>query len=57
MVKQTSKKWRTCIEYADLNKAYLKDSFSLSKIDQLIDATFEHKLLNFMDTLSGYTRL
>lgn len=35
----------------------LKDSFSLPKIDQLIDATSGHKLLSFMDTFLGYNQI
>lgn len=27
-----------CIDFTDLNKAYSKDSFSLLRIDQLVDA-------------------
>ena len=33
LVKKPNGKWRTCIDYSDLNKAYLKDSFSLLHID------------------------
>ena len=39
MVKKASGKWRICIDYTDLNRACLKDSFPLPKIDQLVDAT------------------
>ena len=33
MVKKANSKWRICIDYIDLNKACLKDNFSLFKID------------------------
>ncbi|XP_077236546.1 uncharacterized protein LOC143878110 [Tasmannia lanceolata] len=39
MVKKSNGKWRTCIDFTDLNKACPKDSYPLPKIDQLIDAT------------------
>ena len=42
MVKKANEKWRICIDYTDLNRAYPKDSFPLSKIDQLVDATSDH---------------
>ena len=42
------------IDFTDLKKARPKDSYLLSKIDQLIDATSGHELLTFMDAFSGY---
>ena len=57
MVKKANGKWRICIDYKDLNKPCPKDSFSLSKIDQLVDATSGHKLLSFIDTFSGYNQI
>jgi len=50
-------KWRTCIDFTDLNKARPKDSFPLPRIDQLVDLTTGHKLLSFMDTFSGYNHI
>ena len=38
LVKKANGKWWVCINFIDLNKAYPKDSFSLLKIDQPIDA-------------------
>ena len=43
-----------CVDYTDLNRACLKDSFPLAKIDQLIDSKIGNKLLGFMDAFSGY---
>lgn len=54
MVKKDNRNWRSCIDYTDLNKAYTKDNFLPSKIDQLVNATSGYKLLNFMDTFSSY---
>ena len=42
------------MNFADLNKACPKDSYPLSRIDQLVDSTAGHKLLSFMDALSSY---
>ena len=42
------------MDFTDLNKACLKDSFPLPRMDQLMDSTTVHKLLTFMDAFSGY---
>ena len=57
MVRKANKKWHICVDYSDLNKAYPKDSFPLSRIDQLVDATSGHNLLIFMDAFSGYNQI
>ena len=44
LIKKANKKWRACIDYIDLNKACPKDSYPLSRIDQLMDATSGHQL-------------
>ena len=49
MVKKNNDKWRICVDFTNLNNAYPKDSFPLSRIDQLVDSTAGHKLLSFMD--------
>ena len=46
-----------CIDFTDLNKACLKDSYSLSKIDKLMDALAGHALLSFMDAFLGYHQI
>ena len=46
-----------CMVFIDLNKACPKDSFPLSRIDQLVDFTARHKLLTFMDAFSGYNQI
>ena len=47
-------KWRVCVDYTDLNDAYPKDSFSLPRIDQIVDASSGHRMLSFLDAFSGY---
>ena len=54
LVKKPNDKWRTYVDFIDLNKACLKDSFLPPPIDQLVDVTSGNQLLNFMDTYSGY---
>lgn len=54
MVKKASGKWRTYVDFTDLNKAYPKDSYPLPWIDILVDSTERHQLLSFMDCLFSY---
>lgn len=42
-------KWRVCVDFANLNKAFPKDPFPVPKIEQLVDATFGHLWMNFLD--------
>ena len=57
LVKKNNGKWRTCVNFTDLNKACSKDSFPLPRIDQLVDATASHQFLSFMDAYSGYNQI
>ena len=57
MVKKANGKWRICVDFTDLNKACPKDSYSLPRIDQLVDSTAGHKLLGFMDAFFGYNQI
>ena len=57
MVKKANGKWRMCVDFMDLNKAYPKDSYPLPWIDTLVNSTARHQLLSFMDAFSGYNRI
>ena len=46
-----------CVDYTDLNKHCPKDSFQLSRIDQVIDSTAGCVLLSFLDCYSGYHQI
>ena len=45
LVPKPNGKWRTCVDFSNLNKACPKDSFPLPRIDQLVDAMTGHELL------------
>ena len=57
MVKKPNEKWRMCVDFMDLNRACLKDSYPLPQIDTLVDSTTRHELLSFMDAFSGYNQI
>ena len=50
-------KWRVWIDYTNLNKACLKDSFPLSCIDQIVDTVVKHEILSFLDAFSKYHQI
>ena len=57
LVKKANEKWRICVDYTDLDKACPKDSYPLSSIDQLIDATSGFYIMSFMDAFSRYNQI
>ena len=57
MVKKINGKWRMCVDFTDLNRACPKDSYSLPRIDTLVDSTMRYQLLSFMDAFSGYNQI
>ena len=46
-----------CIDFTNLNRACPKDSYPLSSIDQLMDATLGFRLMSFMNAFSGYNQI
>ena len=57
LVKRENDKGQLYIDFTDVNRACPKDSFPLSQIDLIIDATAGHELLSFMDAFSGYNQI
>ena len=57
LAKKANGKWRLCIDFTDINRVCPKDSFPLSQIDLIVDATAGHELLSFMDVFFGYNQI
>ena len=57
IVKKANGKWRRYVDFIDLNKASLKDSYPLPCNNQLVDSTTGHQLLSFMDAFSGHNQI
>lgn len=53
VVKKKNGKNRVCIDFTNLNKACLKDSFPLPMIDQLVDGTVGYEMISLFDILSA----
>ena len=54
VVRKKNGKWRICVDFMDLNRACPKDPFPMPKIDQLVDATYGHPRMSFLDAFQGY---
>ena len=54
VVKKKNGKWRVFVDFMDLNRACPKDPFPVPKIDQLIDVTYGHPKISFLDTFQAY---
>ena len=57
VVRKKNEKWRVCVDFKDLNKAFPKDPFPLPRIDQLVDATVGHPWMSFLDAFQGYHQI
>ena len=57
LVKKENRKWRLCIDFTDIKRAFPKDSFLLPQIDLIVEATTGHELLRFMDAFLGHNQI
>ena len=57
VVKKKNGKCRVCVDFIDLNRACPKDPFPMPKIDQLVDATYGHLRMSFLDAFQGYHQI
>jgi hypothetical protein len=56
-VEKKNGKLRICIDFGDLNRATTKDEYPMPLTNLLVDATFGHKITNFMDNNAGYSQI
>ncbi|KAA3472923.1 RNA-directed DNA polymerase-like protein [Gossypium australe] len=57
MVMKANGRWTMCIDFTNLNKAFLKDNFLLPSIDCLVYASADQRFVSFMDTFLGYNQI
>ena len=57
LARKANGKWRMCVDFTNLNRAYPKDSYLLLRIDNLVDSIIRHELLSFMDAFSRYNQI
>nr|AAQ56486.1 putative polyprotein [Oryza sativa Japonica Group] len=57
LVRKSNDKYRMCVDFTNLNKAWPKDDFPLPRIDQLVDSTAGYELMSFLDAYSGYHQI
>ena len=57
VVGKKNDKWRVCVDFMDLNQACSKDPFPVPKIDQLVDTTYGHPRMSFLDAFQGYHQI
>ena len=57
VVKKKIGKWHVCVDFTNLNKAYLKDPFPMPQIDQLVDAMIGHPRMSFLNAFQGYHQI
>ena len=57
VVKKKNGKWRVYVDFTDLNQACPNDPFPMPKIDQLVDATFGHPRMSFLDAFQDYHQI
>ena len=52
--KKKNGKCRVCVDFTNLNRACPKDPFPMLKIDQLVNATYRHPRMSFLDAFQEY---
>ena len=50
-------KWRVCVDFTYLYRTCPKDPFPMLKINQLVNATYGHPRMSFLDAFHGYHQI
>ena len=57
VVKKKNGKWIVCEDFTDLNKTCPKDHFRMPKINQLVNVTYRHPKMSFLNAFQGYHQI
>ena len=57
VVRKKNGKWRVCVDFTGLNRVCPKDPFPMPKIDHLVDATYGHPRMSFLEAFQGYHQI
>ena len=57
IVPKKNGKWRVCVDFRELNRAALRDYFSLPFIDQVLDTLSGKQYFSFLNGYSGYNQI
>ncbi|GKA51482.1 reverse transcriptase domain-containing protein [Tanacetum coccineum] len=57
IAKKASGRWKSCVDFADINKACPKEHHSLLMIEQKVEDIHRHRLKCFLDAYKGYHQI
>lgn len=57
VVSKAGGKWWVRVDFKNLNKACLKDCYSLPRIDQLVDSIIGHELICMLNAYQRYHQI
>lgn len=57
LVKKKTGELRLCIDFRELNQRTIKDSYSLPRVDEILDFLSGNKYFSILDMKSGYHQI
>ena len=57
VVVKKNRKLRVCVDFTNLNWVCPKDPFPIPKIYQLVDTTYDHLRMSFLDAFQEYHQI
>lgn len=57
IAKKKNGKNKVCIDFTNLNKVCLSNSFPFPMFDRLVDAITNHEMMSFLNALSRYNQI